>query len=77
MRMGIDVWRWRPSETFEDDFAFCRATFDQRMHRLQIGGIDRRQSPGQRRDDFAVVNQHGQRIEDTAFISVSSCVSLG
>ncbi len=27
------------------------------MHRLQIGGIDRRQSPGQRRADFAVVNQ--------------------
>ena len=30
-------------EAFEDDLAFSRATFDQCVHRLQIGGINWRQ----------------------------------
>ena len=38
------------------------------MHRLQIGGIDRRQSPGQRRADFAVVNQRCHRIQNLALL---------
>ncbi len=38
-----DVRRWQSSEAFEDNLASCRATFDQCVHRLQIGGINWRQ----------------------------------